>query len=302
MRARPRAKVNLTLRVRERGRDGYHKLESTFLRIGLADELTVAFGNGLGADVLTVSGLPGANGTDNIVLRAFDATRRTLGHELPPLVAHLDKRIPIAAGLGGGSADAASAVDCALQMWGASLSPAMLADVALELGADVPFFAANAAAARVRGRGEQVEVLPEPRNDIGLLLVTPALALSTAAVFARFDHLPSPAEHTRVISDHATVLADLVGSASDLRDANDLWTPAITIAPELAVLRDELERQTHRPWLMSGSGSTLFAIYPSADESVASAKSLVASESEALGGALFNAVDLVGPDPLWRYP
>ena len=302
MRARPRAKVNLTLRVRERGRDGYHKLESTFLRIGLADELTVAFGNGLGADVLTVSGLPGANGTDNIVLRAFDATRRTLIHELPPLVAHLDKRIPIAAGLGGGSADAASAVDCALQMWGASLSPAMLADVALELGADVPFFAANAAAARVRGRGEQVEILPEPRNDIGLLLVTPALALSTAAVFARFDQLPSPAEHTRVISDHGTVLADLGGSASGLRDANDLWAAAITIAPELAVLRDELERQTHLPWLMSGSGSTLFAIYPSADESVASAKSLVASESEVLGGALFNAVDLVGPDPIWRYP
>jgi 4-diphosphocytidyl-2-C-methyl-D-erythritol kinase len=300
MHARPRAKVNLTLRVGERGRDGYHELESTFLRIGLADELTVAFGNGLGADVLTVSGLPGANGTDNIVLRAFDAARRTLGHELPPLVAHLDKRIPIAAGLGGGSADAASAVDCALQMWGASLSPALLADVALELGADVPFFAANAAAALVRGRGEQVEVVPEPRNDIGLLLVTPAIALSTAAVFARFDELNLAGQTTT--APHPPDLTDLAACAEQLRDANDLWAATITIAPELAVLRDELERQTHRPWLMSGSGSTLFAIYESANESVASAKSLVASESELLGGALFNAVDLVGPDPLWRYP
>ena len=302
MHARPRAKVNLTLRVGERGRDGYHPLESVFLRIGLADELTVAFGNGLGTDVLTVSGLPGADVSENIILRAFDTTRRVLGLELPPLVAHLDKRIPIAGGLGGGSADGAAAVDCALQMWGAALSPALLTDVAVELGADVPFFAANAAAALVRGRGEQIEVLREPSNDIGLLLVTPALALSTAAVFARFDQLPSPTEHTRVISDHATVLADLVGSASDLRDANDLWPAAITLAPELATLRDELERQTQRPWLMSGSGSTLFAIYSSADESVASARSLVASESEALGGALFNAVDLVGPDPHWRYP
>ena len=148
MHARPRAKVNLTLRVGARGHDGYHPLESVFLRIGLADELTVAFGNGLGADVLTVSGLLGADVADNIVLRAFDTARRALGQELPPLVAHLDKRVPVAGGLGGGSADAASAVDCALQMWGAALSPALLADVALELGADVPFCAAAASRSR----------------------------------------------------------------------------------------------------------------------------------------------------------
>ncbi|HEY5520321.1 MAG TPA: 4-(cytidine 5'-diphospho)-2-C-methyl-D-erythritol kinase [Candidatus Limnocylindrales bacterium] len=299
MHARPRAKVNLTLRVGARGRDGYHELESTFLRIGLADELTVAFGNGLGADVLTVSGLPGADVSENIILRAFDATRQTLGQELPPLVAHLDKRIPVAGGLGGGSADAACAVDCALQMWGAALSPALLADVAVELGADVPFFTANAAAALVRGRGEQIEVLPEPRNDIGLLIVTPPIAISTAAAFARFDELDladqAPAHDTPDLND-------LAACAEQLRDANDLWPAVITLAPELAVLRDELERLSHRPWLMSGSGSTLFAIYRSAAESVASARSLVASESEVLGGALFNAVDLVGPDPLWRYP
>jgi len=300
MHARPRAKVNLTLRVGERGRDGYHPLESVFLRIGLADELTVAFGNGLGTDVLTVSGLPGADVSENIILRAFDTTRRVLGQELPPLVAHLDKRIPIAGGLGGGSADGAAAVDCALQMWGAALSPALLTDVAVELGADVPFFAANAAAALVRGRGEQIEVLREPSNDIGLLLVTPQIALSTASVFARFDELNLAGQ---AVTAHQTPdLNDLAASAEQLRDANDLWPAAITLAPELATLRDELERQTQRPWLMSGSGSTLFAIYSSADESVASARSLVASESEALGGALFNAVDLVGPDPHWRYP
>jgi len=300
MHARPRAKVNLTLRVGERGRDGYHPLESVFLRIGLADELTVAFGNGLGTDVLTVSGLPGADVSENIILRAFDTTRRVLGLELPPLVAHLDKRIPIAGGLGGGSADGAAAVDCALQMWGAALSPALLTDVAVELGADVPFFAANAAAALVRGRGEQIEVLREPSNDIGLLLVTPQIALSTASVFARFDELNLAGQ---AVTAHQTPdLNDLAASAEQLRDANDLWPAAITLAPELATLRDELERQTQRPWLMSGSGSTLFAIYSSADESVASARSLVASESEALGGALFNAVDLVGPDPHWRYP
>ena len=129
--------------------------------------------------------------------------------------------------------------------------------------------------------------------------MTPAIAVSTAAVFARFDDLNLADQAT----EHTTPdLNDLIASAEDLLEANDLWPAAITIAPELAVLRAELERLTDRPWLMSGSGSTLFAIYRSADESVASARSLVASKSEVLGGALFNAVDLVGPDPLWRYP
>src|SRR4051794_35339028 len=118
MHVRPRAKVNLSLKVGERGRDGYHPLDSTFLRIGLADELTVAFGDGEARDVLTVTGLPGADADGNIVLRAFAAVRRALGQDLPSLVAHLDKRIPVAAGLAGGSADAASAVEGALQMWG----------------------------------------------------------------------------------------------------------------------------------------------------------------------------------------
>ena len=299
MHARPHAKVNLTLSVEARGRDGYHPLESVFLRIGLTDELTVAFGNGLGADVLTVSGLPGSDASDNIVLHAFDATRRMLGAELPPLVAHLDKRIPITAGLAGGSSDAATAVDCALQMWGASLSPAMLFDLALGLGADVPFFAAHAAAALVRGRGEKIEVLPQPTSEIALVLVTPQIALSTSAVFARFDELDLASQGTR---HEAPDLNALVASAARLRDANDLWPAAVTIAPQLDVLRDELERQTRRPWLMSGSGSTLFAFYESAGESVDSARSLAAPESEILGGAIINAVDLAGPDPLWRYP
>src|SRR3954453_4653809 len=177
MHARPRAKVNLTLSVGPRGRDGYHPLSSTFLRIGLADHLTVAFGSGEGSDVLTVSGLPGCQADGNLVLKVFRAARGALGQEMPPLVAHLDKRIPIGGGLGGGSADAAAAMDAALQMWGAGLSPQMLAEVALELGADVAFFTANAAAAHVSGRGENIDPLDVGGNP-GLLLVTPPIAIS----------------------------------------------------------------------------------------------------------------------------
>ena len=298
MHARPRAKVNLTLKVGPRGRDGYHPLQSVFLRIGLADELVVAFGNNQGSDVLTVSGLPGCEVDGNLVLSAFRATRRALGQDLAPLVAHLDKRIPIGAGLGGGSADAASAVDCALQMWGAGLSPELRNAVALELGADVPFFADNVDAALVSGRGESIEARSVTAG-LGLLLVTPPIAMSTAAVFARFDEL---ALDSTFVEFKTPDLARLPETYAGLRDGNDLWPAAVALAPQLGTLRDDLERLSGRPWLMSGSGSTLFAIYESGPEAVSSGRALVASESESLGGALINAVDLVGPDPLWRYP
>ena len=295
MHARPRAKVNLTLSVGPRGRDGYHPLRSTVLRIGLADELTVALGNNEGGDVLTVSGLSGCDADGNLVTSAFRATRRALGQEMPPLVAHLEKRIPIGAGLGGGSADAAAAVDSALQMWGAGLSPQMLGEVALELGADVPFFAANLAAAHVSGRGEKLEGL-QVRGNPGLLLVTPPIAISTAAVYARFDELDAPSGSSRTID-----FERLTEQSASLRDANDLWPAATSLVPALAEIRSELERLSSRPWLMSGSGSTLFAIYESVAAASAAGRAIVASESELLGGALFNAVDIVGPDPAWRY-
>jgi len=298
MHARPRAKVNLSLSVGPRGRDGYHPLSSVFLRIGLSDELNVAFGDSTGDDVLTVTGLPGCEVEGNLVLRAFAAVRDALDMDFPPLVAHLDKRIPVAAGLGGGSADAAAAVDCALQMWGIGLTPDVLDRVALELGADVPFFAHNLDAALVSGRGEKLEPLKINTNP-GLLLVTPRVALSTAAVFERFDSITAKPERRRPQMPDFTYLAE---QSASLRDANDLWPAAVDLSKELGSVRGELENLSDLPWLMSGSGSTLFSIYESGSQAVATGQSILASESEVLGGALFNAVDLFGPDPLWRYP
>ncbi len=123
MHARPRSKVNLTLSVGPRGGDGFHSLRSIFLRVGLADELTVALADGLGSDVLTVAGLPGCPVDGNLVLRAFAAVRRVADRDLPPLVAHLDKRIPMAGGLGGGSSDGAAAIDAALASWRVAPGP-----------------------------------------------------------------------------------------------------------------------------------------------------------------------------------
>ena len=125
------------------------------------------------------------------------------------------------------------------------------------------------------------------------------MLMSTAAVFARFDELDAAHEPRRLPTPDFAHLSD---QSAALRDANDLWPAAVSLAPALGVLRDELERRSDRPWLMSGSGSTLFAIHESLAAAVAAGRSLVASESEELTGALINAVDLVGPDPLWRYP
>lgn len=294
MHANPRAKINLTLSVGSRGPDGYHSIESLILRVGLSDELVVAFAES-GADALTVTGLPGCPVDGNLVLRAFGAVRRRLGHEMAPLVAHLEKRIPMAAGLGGGSADAAAAIQAAEVMWGVGLSPQVRAEIELELGADVPFFARGGDAARVSGRGENVERLFAPASDFGVLLVTPPFGLNTAQVFARFDELDATKRPASV------ELAEALANPAALREANDLWPAAASLEPRLAQVRGELEHLTGDPWMMSGSGSTLFALYASPAEAAEAGKRLVSAESELLGGAIINAVDRTGPEPLWRY-
>jgi 4-diphosphocytidyl-2-C-methyl-D-erythritol kinase len=244
----------------------------------------------------------------NLVLRAFALTRRALGHDLPGLVAHLEKRIPMAAGLGGGSSDAAAAVDGALVVWGAGLAPDLRAEIDLALGADVPFFARGGEVALVEGRGEQVERLARPSGELGVLLVTPPIALSTAQAFARFDELGAATTSETLTHDLAQALRDgmssetLVAWAARLRDANDLWPAAASMAPGLAALREYLEAQTDKPWLLTGSGSTLFCLYPSVAQTAAEGRLLVQAESELLEGAMINAVDLVGPDPAWRFP
>lgn len=275
--ARPAAKVNLTLEVLGRRPDGYHELRSTFLRIGLSDRLTMAPGRGP-TDQLTLTGVVGAPVDANLVLRALAALRAHAGVALPSLDVTLEKRIPVAAGLGGGSSDASSALKLAQAAWGIGLSPTDEASLAASLGSDVPFFMAACAAARVEGRGERLVPIEPPAS--ALLLVTPPLSLSTAAVYARYDDL----------------------GKSSASDANHLWPAAASMEPSLARLRSWLEGLTSRDWLLSGSGPTLFALYPSVESAVEAGNSLVARRSPELENANIHAVDLVGPDPAWRYP
>ncbi|HYM83468.1 MAG TPA: hypothetical protein VEY67_04910, partial [Candidatus Dormibacteraeota bacterium] len=184
----------------------------------------------------------------------------------------LDKRIPVAAGLAGGSSDAAAAIDGALEAWGTTLPAELRLEVATRLGSDVPFFLTGGAAV-VTGRGERVTPLPALRGEPpGVLLVTPAIRVATAEVFAAFDRGARPATlgAARASSEHLAAeftpglrSAALLDRAGVLAAANDLAPATVMVVPELTAFRRALFRLLGRPVGQSGSGPTLWALYPS---------------------------------------
>jgi 4-diphosphocytidyl-2-C-methyl-D-erythritol kinase len=281
------AKINLALAVTGQREDGFHELVSVFMRVDLADKLTVETGPAPGqGDGLVVAGASGPVEGLNLVLHAVGLLREHARRPLPSLHFSLQKRIPVAGGLGGGSSDAAAALDLAAEAWGLALSGGERLELAARLGSDVPFFVAHMAAALVEGRGERMRALPPPSGGPAALLVTTLNGLPTGDVFRALDAAAPAAPHARPMSTAATARAlaaaleagldapAFAGWAARLRDANDLWAPAITLRPELAPLRAALERRLGRPVLLSGSGPTLVALYPSLMEAEAGRRAL----------------------------
>ena len=284
------AKLNLTLAVTGRRKDGFHDLHSVFVPLALADRLSLAPAAGR-EDSLHATGPDPGPVADNLVMRALAATRLAVGagHAVgpgpaPALAVRLEKRIPVAAGLGGGSSDAAAAVDGALAAWGAELAPDDRLAVAAGLGSDVPFFLAGGPAL-VEGRGERVAPLHGLRGAPGVLLETPGVALPTAEVFAAFSVLRGSGDGSVLMSSthcaeelrSGLAAADLVARAGVLAMANDLFPAAAAIVPGLVPLRRALSRLLGRPIGLSGSGPTLWALYPSATEAQAAASAVDAA-------------------------
>ena len=276
------AKLNLTLAVVGRRDDGFHDLHSVFVPLALHDVLTVAPAGTAGSDTLHVTGKDAGPVEANLVLRAISATRAAIGEgpgrpATPPLAARLEKRIPVAAGLGGGSSDAAAAIDAALEAWGAAdaLDPERRLAVAASVGSDAPFFLAGRPAL-IEGRGERVSPLTGIHGHPGILLVTPAVAVRTPDVFAVFDgsHLGSSGDgsvrmtpaHLAQELGNGLSATDLVARAGVLASANDLLASAVLIAPGLVQVRRALTRLLARPIGLSGSGPTLWTLYPSLGE------------------------------------
>src|SRR5215218_9275641 len=270
------AKLNLTLSVVGRRGDGYHDLHSVVVPLALSDRLSIAVLPSGGSDSLHVRGADGGAGDENLVLRAIAAARAAAAPlaggpaALPPLAARLEKRIPVASGLGGGSSDAAAAIDAAFEAWAVEVPVDDRRACGARVGSDVPLFFAGGPAL-IEGRGERVTPLAGLAGEPpGVLLVTPALPVRTADVFALLDAAHAAQGATRLTSAHLAEelgaglrSSDLVDRSAVLASANDLAPLTTALHPELVPFRRALLRALRRPIGQSGSGPTMWALYPS---------------------------------------
>lgn len=257
------AKINLALHVVGRRADGYHLLDMlvTFTRFG--DRVGVAPAE---ADRFRLSGrfapqLRDAPATSNLVLAARDLLRAALQHRgkaAPPVHLHLEKNLPVASGIGGGSADAAATLRALLRHWGASFTAADLADLALQLGADVPMCLSSRPLV-ARGIGEQLTML-DALPSFPIVLVNPLVGVSTPDIFRRLATKENPRlAPPAALTDAAAWLAAMQSMRNDLEE------PARAICPEIDAVRTELIRTGARLIRMSGSGATCFGLYDTAD-------------------------------------
>jgi 4-diphosphocytidyl-2-C-methyl-D-erythritol kinase len=253
------AKLNLYLHVRGRRADGYHRLDSLVAFLDIADTLTAAPGEGLSLAVSgpTAAGLGAIDPDHNIVLEAARALALAAGRPARAAL-RLDKRLPVAAGLGGGSADAAAALRLLDRLWGTRAGEEDLRQLGLRLGADVPACLAGVTA-RMRGVGEILEETgPLPEAD--LVLVNPRRPLATAEVFRRYRPVERVASRRLGAVKDADQLARLIA-----RRRNDLTRAAASLEPAIPVMLAALNSTGALIARMTGSGATCFGLYASRD-------------------------------------
>ena len=245
------AKVNLVLEVLGKREDGYHELATVMQAVELSDRVTIEDAAGLELE----SRAPGVP-TDgrNLALRAATALRQAAGITRGARIT-LDKRIPVAAGLGGGSADAAAVLVGLNRLWRLRWPVTRLEEVATRLGMDVPFFL-HGGRALATGRGERIERLRG--SALGLVLVNPRFAVSTAEMYGRVT--------PEMYSDgrHAKMLSVGFGGRSAARVAaslyNGLQEAAVATYPAIGRIRAALLAAGALGALMSGSGPTVFGV------------------------------------------
>jgi 4-diphosphocytidyl-2-C-methyl-D-erythritol kinase len=241
------AKLNLVLHVGRPRADGLHPLCSIFASVDLADEVEARVA-GAGADAVEC---PGVHGT-NLAEAAISAYRRRVP-SLPALRVRIEKRIPVAAGLGGGSADAAAVLRAANRIADRPVSSHLLRDIAADIGSDVPS-QVEPRHALVQGVGEVVEGVE--LAPFGVVLVAQREGLSTAEVYAQLDRMKGWREQLDPES-----LRDFARSPDPAALANDLQPAAMALRPELGAVLDRLRSVGALGTLVSGSGPTCFGLF-----------------------------------------
>jgi 4-diphosphocytidyl-2-C-methyl-D-erythritol kinase len=244
-------KVNRCLFVGAPREDGLHPLVSIVQPVSLADELTLAPAE---RDEVVCIGVEGPN----LVDAAIAAFRGATGWDGQPVRITIDKRVPVAAGMGGGSADAAAA----LRLLAAHTGLPLPAHVAMRLGADVPS-QIEPRRCLMTGAGEHVRPLPAVRDE-AYVIVPSAHALSTPAVFAEFDRLGLGRE-------------TLPAPVEPLADVNDLQPAAISLLPEIEPALDALRSAGARVSMVSGSGPTTYGVFEDAAAAAAAAAEIPGS-------------------------
>ena len=252
------AKINLALHVRARRPDGYHELETLFAFAEDGDRLSGTLANDL---TLTISGPQASALTpdeDNLVLRAARGLKLAAGIGRGASL-HLEKNLPVAAGLGGGSADAAAALRLLARLWDIDPGTPAIMKVAQSLGADVPA-CVRSETCFGQGRGDALSPFRDPSlSGTPLLLANPGIALMTGPVFAGWDGQDRGA----------------LNPAEWRSGRNDLTPAAIALVPEIAALLTFLEAQPGVNFVrMSGSGATCFALFDTLDARDAAARAL----------------------------
>jgi 4-diphosphocytidyl-2-C-methyl-D-erythritol kinase len=257
------AKINLDLRVLCRRPDNYHELRTVFQTISLADSLGVTFT----PSKKTAIQVTGPQIPDNLIVRAaescLDAMRLTGQIEFD-----LDKQIPMGAGLGGGSSDAAAVLLALPVLAGRIIDRPTLLKLAEELGSDIPFFLLGGTAVAV-GRGTELYPLPDRRPQAGVL-VAPQLHVSTAEAYRRLSaHLTSEPQQNKIVSFQSNVWGGSAGergTGETPSEENDFESVVFEQYPALKSIKLRLRKLGADPALMSGSGSAVFGLFPDRDQ------------------------------------
>jgi 4-diphosphocytidyl-2-C-methyl-D-erythritol kinase len=251
-RVRALAKINLDLRVLGKRPDGYHELRTVFQTVSLADTLAISFtpGRSTSIELDDTAGIP-----DNLVVRAARALMQAM-RATGRVSIRLVKRIPMGAGLGGGSSDAAAVLLALPALAGRRVPLATLCAVGQQLGSDVPFFLIGGAAAGI-GRGTELFPLPDGPARAGVI-AAPGVHVGTAQAYADLSpRLTRESEENKIFSFQSQIWSGVTGAAG----VNDFEAVVLEREKSLAALKRRLERLGASPARMTGSGSAIFGLY-----------------------------------------
>ncbi len=286
IRALAPAKINLYLEVMGRRPDGFHEIDTIIQAVTLYDEIEFRQRDHgeIQLELVNSPGLPA--GEENLVFRAAQLLCARLPGPRPPLSIRLKKNIPIGAGLGGGSSDAAATLMALSTLWGMNLAMEEILELASKLGSDVPFFLYGGTA-RCQGRGERVTSLEDFSEPFHFVLAFPGFQIPTSLIYRELDRLDKFHTSLTSIKSLDTMSQKLVqgGMPSKTLLFNRLELIACKAFPELESFKKEIQKEPFFAVLMSGSGSTIYGVTKNRRE----AEQIAIRLRKRLGGEIFVA-------------